>query len=209
MADTSLFIVLSSPSGCGKTTMCKELLSVEKDIKVSISATTRDKRKGEEDGKDYLFITKEKFEEEIQERKFLEHAHIFGNIYGTPLGPVEELRAKGFDVLFDVDYQGAAQIKESAPGHVIRIFVLPPSMKELSRRLRSRGTETEEQIIKRLARAQSEIEHGNDYDYIIINDDKEKACQELKDIVSYERNKIRSRVSGQKHAASLLEEEAK
>lgn len=202
----SLFLVISSPSGCGKTTMCRALKAADSNIRDSISATTRGMRKGEADGKDYYFLKRPDFVKRVKDGKFLEYAAIFGNLYGTPLEPVQNMRKEGYDILFDVDYQGAHQIHTSAPGQVVRIFVLPPSMKELARRLRSRGTETEEQIARRLSRAHSEISHGLTYDYIIINDDKDAACAELIEIVKKERQKAKDLQTGQVHGLKLLKE---
>lgn len=199
-----LFIVVSSPSGAGKSTICRRFLESDDKTRLSVSATTRNMRKGETDGKDYFFLDKEGFQKRLENGCFLEHAHIFGNMYGTPLEPVQKLRKEGFDVLFDVDWQGADQINKSAPGQVVRIFILPPSFAELERRLRGRGTEKDEDVVRRLARARSEIEHGVFYDYIIVNGDLEKAVAELKEAVAIERNKLQKRRAGQNYATLFL-----
>lgn len=181
-----LVIVLSAPSGCGKGTIMKQILDADRNIKLSISATTRAPRAGEVDGEDYFFLSRTEFEEMIQKGDMLEHAEYAGNLYGTPKGPVEIWSNEGNDVVLEIEVQGGAQIKEKMPD-CVSIFILPPSMKELSRRLHKRGTEDEEVIQRRLALARSEMEHAEDYDYIVVNDDLKTAVEDVKKIIAAEK----------------------
>ena len=164
-------LVMSSPSGAGKTTISRELLSREPELTMSISATTRQPRPGEVDGKDYYFITKDKFHEMVENDEFLEHATVFENSYGTPRGPVEEALSSGRDVLFDVDWQGTQQMAGKTRGDLVTIFILPPSQAELEKRLRTRAQDPEDVIKKRMAKASSEMSHYDEYDYIVVNVD--------------------------------------
>ena len=169
-----LVIVLSAPSGCGKGTILKEILDQSEDIRLSVSATTRSPRPGEEDGKDYFFLDRKEFEEMIQNGEMLEHAEYAGNLYGTPKGPVDAWSEDGIDVILEIEVQGGSQVKEKLPD-CVSIFILPPSFSELNRRLHKRGTETEEVIRRRLALAKAEMEHAEDYDYIVVNNDLKDA----------------------------------
>ncbi|OPJ56901.1 guanylate kinase [Alkalithermobacter paradoxus] len=184
-----LLIVVSGPSGAGKGTICKELLNKNKEIKISVSATTRNPREGEVDGVNYFFISKEKFENMIEQEEFLEYARVYDNFYGTPKKAVLDTLSEGRDVLLEIDIQGAMQVKEKYPKGVF-IFILPPSLKELKDRIVKRGTETEEDISKRFGCAISEIEKIENYDYFIINKDVERAVYELQSIISSEKNKV-------------------
>lgn len=184
-----LMLVLSSPSGAGKTTISRQLLSLEANLSMSVSATTRAPRTGEEDGKDYFFIAKDKFQEMVAADDFLEHAMVFDNSYGTPRGPVEETLALGKDVLFDVDWQGTQQLRESAHADLVSIFILPPSKDELSRRLQSRAQDPQDVIDKRMAEASSEMSHYDEYDYIVVNVDVEQSVAEVQAILTAERLK--------------------
>lgn len=188
-ASSNLLIILSSPSGAGKTTLCKQLLQVDEGLKLSISATTRPKRRGEEDGKDYIFMEKEDFHKKCKEDFFLEHAQIFENFYGTPKRSVVESLDDGFDVLFDVDAQGAEAISASWPGRVVRIFILPPSLNALEERLLSRGTENSAVVEKRLSRAEEEISRWVEYDYVVVNDELSDALDDLVAVIRAERLK--------------------
>ena len=188
-----LFIV-SSPSGAGKSTISRKLLAADPGLEMSVSATTRPMRPGEVDGRDYHFVDIEAFRDMVAENQFLEWAHVFGNRYGTPRGPVEQALSEGRDVLFDVDWQGAQQLYQQVGGDVVRVFIFPPSMEELERRLRARGTDSDEVIDGRMARAASEISHWDGYDYVLVNDDVDRCFEDVRTILDAERLK-RSRQS--------------
>ncbi|WP_457568926.1 guanylate kinase [Desulfurobacterium sp.] len=181
-----LLIVISAPSGTGKTTLVNLLMKAFPKMEFSVSCTTRKPRPGEVDGKDYYFISLEEFEKKIENNELLEWAEVYGNFYGTPKDKVIEALNEGKDILLDIDTQGALQVKKNYPDAVL-IFILPPSLKELERRLRSRGTEDEETIEKRLLIARRELSLATKYDYIIINDQIEEAFDKLKSIVTAER----------------------
>jgi guanylate kinase len=190
-----LMLVLSSPSGAGKTTLSRRLLETDPGIAMSISVTTRSPRKGEVDGRDYFFTASSTFEEMVKTGAFLEHATVFGNRYGTPKEPVQLSLAKGQDVLFDIDWQGTQQLRQQAGNDLVSIFVLPPSHEELERRLRARAQDEERVVAERMARAGNEISHWAEYDYVVINDDLDAALGKIKTILAAERMK-RSRQSG-------------
>jgi guanylate kinase len=189
-----LFIV-SSPSGAGKSTIARKLLAAEAGLEMSVSATTRDPRPGEVDGVDYHFVTTDAFKAMVADNDFLEWAHVFGHRYGTPRAPVEHALAEGRDVLFDIDWQGAQQLYQQAGGDVVRIFIFPPSMEELERRLRARRTDSDAVIDGRMARAAAEISHWDGYDYVLVNDDVDPCFQKVQTILNGEREK-RSRQTG-------------
>ena len=182
-----LMLVLSSPSGAGKTTISRQLLGREPDLSMSVSATTRPPRPGEVDGKDYFFITKEKFHEMVENDEFLEHALVFENSYGTPRAPVEAALGAGKDVLFDVDWQGTQQLREKAKNDLVSIFILPPSKDELENRLRNRAQDPEDVIAKRMAKASDEMSHYDEYNYIVVNVDVEDSVGEVRSILTAER----------------------
>lgn len=183
-----LLIILSSPSGAGKSTLAHRLMDWDPTLSFSVSATTRKPRAGEVDGKDYHFISDSDFRAMVNDGKMLEHAHVFGNFYGSPEGPVREAIEAGRDVLFDIDWQGAEQIKHSAlRDHVLSVFVLPPSIAELRRRLISRGKDDAETIAKRMQKSWDEISHWHGYDFVLVNDDLDTTFDNLKTIVSAER----------------------
>lgn len=182
-------LVLSSPSGAGKSTISRELLDREAELTMSVSATTRPPRPGEEDGKDYLFISKDRFHEMVDQDEFLEHATVFDNSYGTPRGLVEAALADGKDVLFDVDWQGTQQLHGRVPADLVRIFILPPSKDELERRLYARAQDPEDVIKKRMDKAASEMGHYNEYDYIVVNNVVEDSVAEVQAILKAERLK--------------------
>ena len=183
-----LLIILSSPSGAGKSTLARRLRDWDPSIRFSVSATTRAARPGETDGADYRFVSEPDFKQMVSAGQMLEHAHVFGNFYGSPRAPVEEAINGGCDVLFDIDWQGAQQIQTSAlKGHVLSIFLLPPSITELQRRLESRGQDTVETIRRRMQKSWDEISHWDAYDYVLINDDLDATEARLKTIVTAER----------------------
>ena len=180
-----LLIILSSPSGAGKSTLARRLRDWDPTICFSVSATTRAPRPGEEDGREYHFLSEEAFKHEVSEGGMLEHAHVFGNFYGSPRGPVEAAIGAGRDVLFDIDWQGAQQIRNSALGqHTLSIFLLPPSITELRRRLEARGQDSAETIAKRMQKSWDEISHWDGYDFVLINDDLDQTEERLRSIVT-------------------------
>lgn len=174
-----VMLVISSPSGAGKTTLCRRLCEAHAEIVLSTSATTRDPRLGERNGREYHFVTRSEFEDMVKRKAFLEHAHVHEHRYGTPRDEVMGRVEAGRDVLFDIDWQGAQQVAAAAPNDVVRIFVLPPSMKALSERLHSRASDKEDVIQRRLGRAQGEIAHWEEYDYVLINSDLDETYAQL------------------------------
>jgi guanylate kinase len=180
--------VLSSPSGAGKTTLSRRLLNDDGDITLSVSATTRPPRPGEVEGVDYFFVTPERFAEMVASDDLLEWATVFGNRYGTPRGPVEAALHEGRDVLFDIDWQGTQQLQQTdAASDLVRVFILPPDLAELERRLQGRATDPAEVIAGRMARARDEISHWGEYDYILVNDNADLCLAELRAILKAER----------------------
>ncbi len=188
MAGKGLLLVVSAPSGGGKGTILKELFAQDDNLRLSVSATTRAPRPGEEHGKQYYFISREEFESLISQNKMLEHAEYVGNYYGTPRDPVEEWLAAGNDVVLEIEVQGGAQVKKLMP-ECVSIFILPPSMKVLEERLRGRGTEAEETVQKRLSTARREIPQAKEYDYIVFNDRLEDAVDDIQAILRAEKLK--------------------
>ncbi|GHD49637.1 guanylate kinase [Thalassobaculum fulvum] len=184
-----LMLVLSSPSGAGKTTISRRLLDEERTLFMSVSATTRARRPGEVDGRDYFFVDPTEFNLMVNRGELLEHAKVFGNYYGTPRGPVEEALAAGRDVLFDIDWQGTQQLQDSAPRDLVSVFILPPSTRELERRLRARAQDSDEVVAARMAKAADEISHYPEYQYIILNDDIERSVAAVRSILAAERLK--------------------
>lgn len=182
-----LMLVMSSPSGAGKTTITRALLEKDEELSMSVSATTRAPRTGEVDGKDYFFIDKAKFEAMVEKNEFLEHAKVFDNYYGTPKAPVYDALGAGKDVLFDVDWQGARDLRHAARDDQMSIFILPPSHDELERRLYARAQDSEEVVKKRMSKAASEMSHWGEYDYIVINADIDKSVAEVEAILTAER----------------------
>lgn len=183
-----LLIILSSPSGAGKSTLAKRLMAWDPTLKFSVSATTRNPRPGETDGIEYYFRSKHDFEAMVANGEMLEHAEVFGNFYGTPKAPVEAAMKAGRDTLFDVDWQGGQQIRRSSLGkEVISIFILPPSIAELEKRLRTRAQDSDEVIAARMAKSRDEISHWAEYDYVIVNHDADQAERELREILAAER----------------------
>jgi guanylate kinase len=190
-----LMLVLSSPSGAGKTTLARSLLEGDSNITLSVSATTRAKRPNETEGRDYFFVTSEKFDQMEANDEFYEHATVFDRRYGTPKQPVLSALGRGRDVLFDIDWQGTQQMKERAREDLVSIFVLPPSHDELERRLKTRAQDTDAVVAERMAKAASEISHWPEYDYVIVNADLERALAQVKSILEAERAR-RARLVG-------------
>jgi guanylate kinase len=190
-----LMLVLSSPSGAGKTTLSRKLLQSDDAVTMSVSTTTRSPRTGEEEGKDYFFVSPSMFTQMAESGAFLEHALVFGNHYGTPREPVMLALAKGRDVLFDIDWQGTQQLRQRAGDDLVSIFVLPPSHDELERRLRARAQDAEDVVQARMAKANNEISHWAEYDYVVINDDLDSTLQKIRTILDAERMK-RGRQTG-------------
>jgi len=182
-----LMLVLSSPSGAGKTTISREILARDPNLAMSVSATTRPKRPGEVEGRDYLFVGEEEFRLMVNRRELLEHATVFGHLYGTPREPVEEALAAGRDVLFDIDWQGTQQLREAAREDLVSVFILPPSTPELERRLKSRAQDSAEVVAQRMARAADEMSHWPEYDYIVVNREIAASVAEVEAILTAER----------------------
>ncbi|HEX9856968.1 MAG TPA: guanylate kinase [Paracoccaceae bacterium] len=183
-----LLLILSSPSGAGKSTLARRLMAWDPTIRFSISATTRPARPGEVEGRDYYFRTPAEFAQMVRTGEMLEHAEVFGNFYGSPKAPVEAAMAQGCDTLFDIDWQGGQQIRNSTLGRdAVSVFVLPPSIAELERRLRARAQDSDEVIAGRMAKSRDEISHWAEYDYVLVNNDLDAAFAELKTILQAER----------------------
>ncbi|HEX3017151.1 MAG TPA: guanylate kinase [Caproicibacter sp.] len=186
MANKGLLVILSGPSGAGKGTVLKALLARDENIKLSVSATTRSPRPGETDGKEYYFISREKFTQMVDSGEMLENAEYCGNCYGTPAAPIEQWNTMGQDVILEIEVQGGAQVKQKRPD-AVGIFILPPSLKVLEHRLRSRGTEADETVRKRLAAARREIQEAKHYDYVVVNDTVEGAAEQIREILNAEK----------------------
>jgi len=189
IARRGLMLVLSSPSGAGKTTLSRKLLKEDKRVTLSVSVTTRKKRPGEKHGRDYLFIEPKEFDAMVDRGELLESAEVFGNYYGTPAKPVSEALAAGRDVLFDIDWQGTQQLGDKVPKDLVTVFVLPPSIPELERRLRKRAQDDYETILRRMAKAADEMSHWFEYNYVVINRDIDQAFKDVKAILAAERLK--------------------
>jgi guanylate kinase len=190
-----LLLVLSSPSGAGKTSLARALLDSDNEISISVSVTTRKPRPGEVDGRDYWFVDEASFQAMSESDALLEWATVFGNFYGTPRAPIEQAVAEGRDVLFDIDWQGTQQLSERMAGDLVRVFVLPPSGPALEQRLRRRAQDPDEVVAKRMAEASSEISHWAEYDYVIVNHDLAESSAALKSILAAERLR-RDRMTG-------------
>ena len=195
IARRGLMLVLSSPSGAGKTTLSRRLLADDAAVSMSVSCTTRAPRSGEAEGVDYFFVSPSMFTEMAKTGAFLEHAMVFGHHYGTPKEPVMLALAKGNDVLFDIDWQGTQQLRQQAGDDLVSIFVLPPSHAELERRLRARAQDAEDVVQARMSKANNEISHWAEYDYVVVNDDLESTLAKIKTILAAERMK-RGRQTG-------------
>ena len=187
IARRGLMLVLSSPSGAGKTTISRALLERDENLSLSISATTRPKRPGEVSGRDYQFVDPAEFNLMVNRQELLEHAKVFGHYYGTPRAPVEAALKGGRDVMFDIDWQGTQQLAQSARDDLVSVFILPPSMEELERRIRSRAQDTEEVVLARMGKASDEMSHWAEYDYIIVNQDFDESVRNVEAILTAER----------------------
>ena len=198
-----LMLVLSSPSGAGKTTLSKGLLESDQEISLSISYTTRKPRPSEVDGRDYHFVTEEKFQAMVEDGAFLEHATVFGNRYGTPGAAVNKMLDSGKDVLFDVDWQGTQQLKANAEKDLASIFILPPSIGTLEARLTTRAEDSAEVVADRMRRARDEISHWEEYDYVVVNRDVEVCLSQIKAILTAERLKRVRRTGLEEFVAGL------
>jgi guanylate kinase len=182
-------MILSSPSGAGKSTLSRMLMAWDPTMRFSVSATTRAPRPGEADGREYYFRSRSEFEDMVKTGEMLEHAEVFGNLYGSPRAPVEAAMQAGTDIVFDIDWQGGQQIKQAMRGDVVSIFILPPSIAELDRRLRTRAQDSDDVIAGRMAKSRDEISHWAEYDYVLINDDLDQTFDRLKTILMAERLK--------------------
>ena len=198
--------ILSSPSGAGKTTLVKYLLSNDRDLRLSVSVTTRQPRKSEIDGRDYHFVDQELFQKMVDTNNFLEYAGVFGNYYGTPEKPVEQWLTAGLDVLFDVDWQGAQQLSQHIEHNIVSIFILPPTMKSLRDRLKKRGQDSDSCVAERMNKACNEICHWAEYDYIIINDDISASQESLLSILKAERIKRQTQIGLTDFVRALIQD---
>lgn len=189
-----LMLVLSSPSGAGKTTISRALLTRDGGLMLSVSATTRPKRPGETEGVDYVFMDQARFDGMVRDGAFLEHATVFGHCYGTPSGPVEAALDAGRDVLFDIDWQGAQQVAEKAREDLVSVFILPPSTAELERRLHTRAQDSDDVVRARMAKAADEMSHWAEYDYIVVNEEVEASVAAVGSILEAERLRRERRI---------------
>ncbi len=186
--DSGLLVVISGPSGAGKGTICKKLKEAMKDLKVSVSATTRKPREGEKEGVSYFFLKEDEFVKKINNDEFLEYARVYGNYYGTPKKEVFKQLEEGNDIILEIDIQGALQVKKNYPRGVF-VFILPPSLKELKNRIEGRGTDSKEVIFKRMQCACDELNYAFEYDYVVLNDEVESAVEKIKCIINAEKNR--------------------
>jgi guanylate kinase len=184
-----LMMVLSSPSGAGKSTISRALLERHPNLKLSVSVTTRPPRPGERDGVDYFFVDRAEFDRMVRDDELLEHAEVFDNAYGTPRGPVEQALEEGRDVLFDIDWQGEQQVRDKAKEALVSVFILPPSSAELERRLRTRAQDPDDVIARRMAKSADEMSHYAEYEYIVVNEELDRAVAEVEAILTAERLK--------------------
>lgn len=191
IARRGFMLVLSSPSGAGKTTIAREILALESEVALSISVTTRPKRESEVEGKDYHFIGEATFHQMEKDKQLFEHAHVYGYQYGTPKAAIESQLAAGIDVLFDIDWQGTQQLKQIATGDLVSVFLLPPTLETLEKRLRIRGEDSDATVTKRMSKASEELSHWAEYDYVIINNTLEESILAVRSIIKAERLKRR------------------
>jgi guanylate kinase len=201
-----VLLIVASPSGAGKTSLCRRLMADHRGLELSVSMTTRAPRPGEVAGRDYHFVTAEAFQRLIDEDAFLEWADVHGQRYGSPAAPVERAMAEGRDVLFDIDWQGAAEVARKCPEDAVRVFILPPSLAELRRRLVTRSQDADEVIERRIRNAKGEIEHCDSFDYVFVNDDFDRSYAELAHIYHAERSRRRRNLWVDSYRSALLRE---
>ncbi|MEH6664701.1 MAG: guanylate kinase [Brevundimonas sp.] len=201
-----VLLIVASPSGAGKTSLCRRLMADHGGLELSISMTTRPIRPGEVDGRDYHFVSHEEFQRLVDQDAFLEWADVHGQRYGSPRGPIDRALAEGRDVLFDIDWQGAAQVAEKCPEDAVRVFILPPSLEELRRRLVTRSQDAPEVIERRIRNAKGEIEHCDAFDYVFVNDDFDRSYAELAHIYHAERSRRFRNLWVSDYKAALLRE---
>ena len=199
-----LVLIISSPSGAGKTTICKKLINEVENLNLSVSVTTRQKRKDEIEGKHYFFKNEKEFNKLVKQNEFIEHANVFGFFYGTLKNEVLSKINNGKDVIVDIDWQGTRQIEKSLPNDIVKVFILPPSMKELENRLGKRASENKENFAKRMSEAKKEISHYKEYDFIVVNDDLQIAVNQIKSILFSERLRRNRQLSLTKTLKELL-----
>ena len=199
-----LVLIISSPSGAGKTTICKKLIYEVDGLNLSVSVTTRQKRKDEIEGKHYFFKNEKEFNKLVKQNEFIEHANVFGFFYGTLKNEVLSKINNGKDVIVDIDWQGTRQIEKSLPNDIVKVFILPPSMKELENRLGKRASENKENFVKRMSEAKKEISHYKEYDFIVVNDDLQIAVNQIKSILFSERLRRNRQLSLTKTLKELL-----
>lgn len=185
-SNRGLVLIISSPSGAGKTTICKKLIEEVNNLNLSVSVTTRLKRSDEVDGKDYFFRSDKEFDDMVTQEKFLEHAKVFDHSYGTLKSEIDTKIINGINVIVDIDWQGTRQIEQHIPDDIVKIFILPPSIKELEKRLGTRATESQDSFKKRMSEARKEISHYSEYDFIIINEDIQESVNKIKKILHSE-----------------------
>ena len=201
-----VLLIVASPSGAGKTSLCRRLMAYHKNLELTVSMTTRGIRPGEVDGRDYHFVSHDEFMRLVEADAFLEWADVHGNCYGSPRAPVDRALAEGRDVLFDIDWQGARDVAEKCPGDAVRVFILPPSLAELRRRLVTRSQDAEDVIERRVANAKGEIEHCDAFDYVLVNEDFDGSYSELAHIYHAERSRQTRNLWVNDYKAALLRE---
>ena len=203
-SNRGLVLIISSPSGAGKTTICKKLIEEVNNLNLSVSVTTRLKRSDEVDGKDYFFRSDKEFDDMVTEEKFLEHAKVFGHSYGTLKSEIDTKIINGINVIVDIDWQGTRQIEQHIPDDIVKIFILPPSIKELEKRLGTRATESQDSFKKRMSEARKEISHYSEYDFIIINEDIQVSVNKIKTILYSESLRRHRQVGLKKFVDNLI-----
>ena len=203
-SNRGLVLIISSPSGAGKTTICKKLIEEVNNLNLSVSVTTRLKRSDEVDGKDYFFRSDKEFDDMVAQEKFLEHAKVFDHSYGTLKSEIDTKIINGINVIVDIDWQGTRQIEQHIPDDIVKIFILPPSIKELEKRLGTRATESQDSFKKRMSEARKEISHYSEYDFIIINEDIQESVNKIKIILHSESLRRHRQVGLNKFVANLI-----
>ena len=203
-SNRGLVLIISSPSGAGKTTICKKLIEEVNNLNLSVSVTTRLKRSDEVDGKDYFFRSDKEFDDMVTQEKFLEHAKVFGHSYGTLKSEIDIKIINGINVIVDIDWQGTRQIEQHIPDDIVKIFILPPSIKELEKRLGTRATESQDSFKKRMSEARKEISHYSEYDFIIINEDIQESVNKIKTILYSESLRRHRQVGLKKFVDNLI-----